>query len=145
MKEVSSAEDGNKSDSFEEPSSDESEFDFDDDTSNQSFVKSQTSQTVSEKSNTFDTKIDAAAAASVAASVATVTTTTSTNTVTADADAAKAAVVVADDDEGKECDSKFDEPCVTTIETYDNYLGDESGMSRRKRTHLFQTKSVLIR
>lgn len=119
LKEVSSAEDGNKSDSFEEPSSDESEFDFDDDTSNQSFVKSQTSQTVSEKSNTFDNKIAAATSA------LTVTTTTITPD---DITTATEVIVAADDDTEKECDSKFIEPCVSTVETYDNYLGDESGM-----------------
>ncbi|XP_031631535.1 UBX domain-containing protein 7-like [Contarinia nasturtii] len=57
LREVNAAEDDNKSDSFGEPSSDESDFDFDDESSNQSYVKSQTSQTVSEKSNTFDNKI----------------------------------------------------------------------------------------
>lgn len=46
-------EDDNKSDSFGEPSSDESDFDFDDESSNQSYVKSQ----ISEKSNTFDNKL----------------------------------------------------------------------------------------
>lgn len=90
LREVNAAEDDNKSDSFGEPS-DESDFDFDDESSNQSFVKSQTSQTVSEKSNTFDNKITEA-----------------------------------------DCDSKVDEPIasttkVDTLETYDNYLGDESG------------------
>lgn len=101
---MNSTEDGNKSDSFEEPSSDESDFDFDDDTSNQSFVKSQTSQTVSEKSNNFASAIIV----------------NSTDTVTDD---------VAADDSVQECNSKFDEPCVSTVETYDNYLGDESGTS----------------
>lgn len=121
LKEVSSAEDGNKSDSFEEPSSDESEFDFDDDTSNQSFVKSQTSQTVSEKSNTFDNKIAAATSA--------LTVTTTTTITPDDITTATEVIVTADDDKEKECDSKFIEPCVSTVETYDNYLGDESGMS----------------
>lgn len=131
LKEVSSAEDGNKSDSFEEPSSDESEFDFDDDTSNQSFVKSQTSQTVSEKS--ADNKMAANNDASSAANVVT----TTTNSTAADAcgaagttSAAGQADVAAEVDDEKECDSKsVDEPCVSTVETYDNYLGDESGMS----------------
>lgn len=96
LKEVNTTEDDNKSDSFEEPSSEESDFDFDDESSNQSFVKSQTSQTVSEKSNTFDNKITE-----------------------------------------PECDSKvnepiveepiIDEPIVSTVETYDSYLGDETG------------------
>lgn len=91
LREVNAAEDDNKSDSFGEPS-DESDFDFDDESSNQSYVKSQTSQTVSEKSsNTFDNKL-------------------------------------AEPD----CDSKVDEPIasttkVETVDTYDNYLGDESG------------------
>lgn len=146
LKEVSSAEDGNKSDSFEEPSSDESEFDFDDDTSNQSFVKSQTSQTVSEKSNTFDNKIGAndvaAAASGASASAANIVTITSTTTADACNDRIGTATTVetfaedaddADNDE-KECDSKSgDEPCVSTVETYDNYLGDESGEFRSKR------------
>lgn len=91
LREVSAAEDDNKSDSFGEPSSDESDFDFDDESSNQSFVKSQTSQTVSEKSNTFDNKIAE-----------------------------------------QECDSKVDEPVSSavessTVETYDSYLGNETG------------------
>lgn len=100
LKEVNSAEEGNKSDSFEEPSSDESDFDFDDESSNQSYVKSQTSQTISEKSNTFDNKI-------------------------------------AD----QECDSKvtlpiieestIEEPIVSSAETYDSYLGDETGKYRK--------------
>lgn len=111
---MNSTEDGNKSDSFEEPSSDESDFDFDDDTSNQSFVKSQTSQTVSEKSNNFDNKV------AVNAAVASAIIVNSTDTVTDD---------VAADDSVQECNSKFDEPCVSTVETYDNYLGDESGTS----------------
>lgn len=91
---MNAAEDGNKSDSFEEPSSDESDFDFDDESSNQSYVKSQTSQTVSEKS--IENKI-------------------------------------AD----QECDSKVtlpiieesttEEPIVSSAETYDSYLGDETG------------------
>lgn len=94
---MNSAEDGNKSDSFEEPSSDESDFDFDDESSNQSYVKSQTSQTVSEKSNTFDNRIAE-----------------------------------------PECDSKVslsvieettvDDTIVSSAETYDSYLGDETGM-----------------
>lgn len=130
LKEVSSAEDGNKSDSFEEPSSDESEFDFDDDTSNQSFVKSQTSQTVSEKSNTFDNKMGANdAAAAAAASAANIVTTTSSSTTT------ETFAEDADNDES-ECDSKSaGEPCVSTVETYDNYLGDESGKFGRRRVH----------
>lgn len=133
LKEVSSAEDGNKSDSFEEPSSDESEFDFDDDTSNQSFVKSQTSQTVSEKSNTFDNKI--------AATVTTTSTTTTTTTTAADEIASTTAVatevIVAAEDDENECDSKFIEPCaVSTVETYDNYLGDESGKCPKKNLNI---------
>lgn len=91
LREVNAAEDDNKSDSFGEPS-DESDFDFDDESSNQSYVKSQTSQTVSEKSsNTIDNKLTE-----------------------------------------PDCDSKVDEPIasttkVETMDTYDNYLGDESG------------------
>lgn len=79
---------------------------------------------MSEKSNTFDNKIganDAAAGAAtatvtVAANIVT-TTSTTTETFTEDAD-----------NEESECDSKSaGEPCVSTVETYDNYLGDESG------------------
>lgn len=104
LQEVSSTEDGNKSDSFDEPSSDESDFDFDDESSNQSFVKSQTSQTVSEKSNPFDNRID---------------------------------------EQNQECDSKpvadepiADELVASTVETYDNYLGDETGKIKRRFSFL---------
>lgn len=129
LKEVSSAEDGNKSDSFEEPSSDDG-FDFDDDTSNQSFVKSQTSQTVSEKSNTFDNKMASGVAT---ASVSTVTTTTNTTT---SADDLNDADADADDSDSKEFDAKLAEPCVSTVETYDNYLGDESDEKARIQLRL---------
>ncbi|XP_055309682.1 UBX domain-containing protein 7 isoform X2 [Sitodiplosis mosellana] len=99
LREVSAAEDDNKSESFGEPS-DESDFDFDDESSNQSYVKSQTSQTVSEKSNTFDNKITE-----------------------------------------PDCDSKVDEPIASTtkaetVETYDNYLGDESDAKARIQLRL---------
>lgn len=108
---MSSTEDGNKSDSFDEPSSDESDFDFEDESSNQSYVKSQTSQTVSEKSNTFDNRID---------------------------------------EQNQECDSKpvadepiADEPVASTVETYDNYLGDETGMIKRRIFSLFKNTKLL--
>lgn len=111
MKEVNSTEDDNKSDSFEEPSSDESDFDFDDESSNQSLVKSQTSQTVSEKSNTFDNKIAE-----------------------------------------QECESKviepavdeafIDEPIASSVETYDNYLGDETGKFCKTHPHSIDIKSL---
>lgn len=85
---------------------------------------------MSEKSNTFENKI----AANDASSAANAVTTSSTTTDACTDDTATAQVIVTaddedDDDNGKECDSKFiDEPCVSTVETYDNYLGDENGM-----------------
>lgn len=135
LKEVSSAEDGAKSDSFEEPSSDESGFDFDDDTSNQSLIKSQTSQTVSEKSNTIDNKIATDTAAGDAACTASSTTTATMKGIANDSE---------DDDDdddiggggSNEHDSKCVEPCVSTVETYDNYLGDESDEKARIQLRL---------
>lgn len=132
LKEVCSAEDcsksekSEKSDSFEEPSSDD-EFDFDDDTSNQSFVKSQTSQSVSEKSMPCENK--SATGATAAVSTVTTTTTASTTSALTDDD-------LNDDDDSKEFDSKSIEPCVSTVETYDKYLGDETDEKARIQLRL---------
>lgn len=139
LKEVCSAEDcsksekSEKSDSFEEPTTDD-EFDFDDDTSNQSFVKSQTSQSVSEKSMPCENK----SATGGTAAVSTVTTTTTAST------AASTTSDLIDDnddddddnDDSKEFDSKSIEACVSTVETYDNYLGDENDEKARIQLRL---------
>lgn len=124
---MSSAEDGNKSDSFEEPSSDdESGFDFDDDTSNQSFVKSQTSQSVCEKANIIDNDKMVPVVSAI------------------DSMANTHSVDDHNDDDGNEdnemkdneCDADAIEPCVSTVETYDNYLGDENDEKARIQLRL---------
>lgn len=100
LRELNPTEDDNKSESFGEPSSDESDFDFEDESSNQSYVKSQTSQSISEKSNTFDNKIvEQECDLKVDEPIACTTITPSP--------------------------SKED----TQLETYDNYLGDVNGTS----------------
>lgn len=116
LREVNATEDDNKSDSFGEPSSDESDFDFDDESSNQSFVKSQTSQTVSEKSNTFDNKLaeqecDSKVEEPVSSAVE--SNTVESNTIESN-------TVESDTVESNTVESSI-------VETYDSYLGDETG------------------
>lgn len=103
---MNSTEDDNKSDSFEEPSSDESDFDFDDESSNQSYMKSQTPQTsqaLPEKAVTFDNKVIQ-----------------------------------------QECDSRTEECISTSVETYDNYLGDETGKSLALIQFMFELQTCLF-
>lgn len=106
LRETSAAEDDNKSDSFGEPTSDESDFDFDDESSNQSIVKSQTSQTVSEKSNTFDNKLTEQECDS------------------------KVDEPVSTAVESSAVESSSVES--STVETYDSYLGNETGAFQLK-------------
>lgn len=92
LREVNSTEADKSENSFGEEDDSDSDFDnFDDESSNQSYVKSQTSQAVSEHSNSIaEHKIES--------------------------------------NECNECDTNDIESTSNAIESFEHYLGDESGM-----------------
>lgn len=95
LREVNSTEADKSENSFGEEDDSESDFDnFDDESSNQSYVKSQTSQAVSEHSNSI----------------------------------AEHKIESNECNECNECDTNDIESTSNAIETFENYLGDESGM-----------------